>query len=93
MPSSKATRKFKKAWNRRVDNKMRAYGETNYKKRTIRVNKKKSKKTRELLDSIIHEELHARHPRMHERTVRGRARTKAKRMSAKSKRRMYALYA
>ena len=62
-----ARKKFKRV----VDNKMRDFGDTNIKKGVIRVNKKKSRKhPKGIIDTVIHEELHARHPKMHEKTVR-----------------------
>lgn len=91
---NKETLKFTKSWKRVVDNKMRSYGETDYDKKTISVNKKKSKKEGpgELLDSIIHEELHAGHPKMKEKNVRKLATKKANKIGDKTKKRLYSRY-
>lgn len=86
-------------YKRSVDNKMKCYGETDLEKKTIRINKKKSKdsdkrmKTRgEVLDTIVHEELHASHPKMHERTVRKHTRPVMSKLSHKQKSVLYAKY-
>jgi hypothetical protein len=95
-----------KKYKRIVDNKMPYYGETDDEKRTIKVNKKKSKdkpshikpvnkhasKYPEVLDTITHEEMHAKHPKMHEKTVRIETRNLMKKMSENKKRKMYSLY-
>jgi len=79
---------------RKVDNKMRNFGDTDYKKKTIRVNKKKAKETGkgELLDTIVHEETHWKHPKMREKTVRRKTKKSISKMSKKQKKRLYALY-
>lgn len=80
-----------------------AMGETDYGKKLIRVNKplhrkvKKSKKglyriskkDSTLINTLVHETLHAKHPRMHERTVRKLTSTKVARMGKVAKKRMY----
>ena len=48
------TKKFKN----KIDKKMRCAGETDYEKKLIRVNPRK----RELLNTIIHENLHKKYP-------------------------------
>ena len=91
----------KESWKRIVDNKMRgAYGETDYKKKTIRINKKAhnkprygiAKKDATLINTIIHEELHKKHPKRHEKTIRKQARKTATHLSTKNKQRLYKIY-
>lgn len=55
--------------------------------------KKNKNGSANLLDTIVHEELHARHHKMKEKTVRKKARTVAKKMSKKQRHRLYARYA
>lgn len=92
-----------KPFKRRVNNKLRGmFGETDYEKRTIEINKKQHKrarslaglpkKDRSLLNTIVHEETHAAHPRMHERAVRKTTRKRVTRMPRKEKNKMYARY-
>ena len=70
---------------------MRAFGDTDTEKKLIRINKKKSKAhgSGELLDTIVHEKMHADHPKRYERTVRKKTRIMIKRMSNKRKQKMY----
>ena len=88
----------------KVDNKLRgAYGETDTTKRVIRINKKMHKRKNDssvkknpdgsvnLLDTIVHEKMHAEHPKMHEKTVRKETRNKIASMSPKAKKRIYNL--
>lgn len=100
-------KKASKKWRTKVDNKMRSFGITDYSKKEIRVNKKKSKRTAKLskkaarkkhgmsrketsiINTIVHEDLHRRHPRMHEKTVMRKARIAVQRMGKKAKRRLY----
>lgn len=58
--------KKQKKWKRIVDNKMRGHGDIDDEKRIIRINKskEKNKKRGEILDSIVHEELHRTNPKM-----------------------------
>ena len=87
-------KRSKDKWARVVDNSMRVFGDTNYDKKIIRVNKKKSKKTApgEVIKTIIHEEEHRLHPKMHEKTVYKKAREMIKRMNHNQKQRHYARY-
>ena len=90
---------------RRVNNRLKgAFGETTYHEggATIEINKKRHKnkralkefpkKDRSMLNTIVHEELHARHPKMHERTARKMARKRVARMGRKQKNKLYAKY-
>lgn len=81
-------------WTRKVDNKMRAFGETDLKKKTIRINKKKSKKSKpgEVIDTIVHEEMHRKHPKMKEKTVRKKTKSSVGRMSKKVKSKHYSKF-
>lgn len=81
-----------KKYKRVVDNRMRGFGDTDFNKKVIRVNKKRSKKHGELLDTIVHEETHRKHPKMHEKNVRKTARRKIKKMSTRVKKKNFALY-
>lgn len=89
-PQHKATPSYKRV----VDNKMKYFGETDHQKKTIRINKKKSLKSGkgELLDTIAHEEMHAKHPNMKEKTVRRKTAGVVKKMSRKQKSKMYGKY-
>lgn len=92
---------------RKINNKLKgAFGQTTYNEdgsATVEVNKKRHKdpralKTfpkadRPLINTMVHEELHAQHPKMHERTVRKVARRRVARMGRKAKNRMYQRYA
>ena len=63
---------FQSKYRVKVDNKSKYFGVTDTKRKTIIVNKKKSKQTGqkgEVLDSIQHEVNHARFPRKSEKSV------------------------
>jgi hypothetical protein len=81
-------------YKRKVDNKMKWYGNTDTKKKVIRINKKKSKRAGkgELIDSIMHEEVHAKHPRMKEKSVERKTTRVVKAASRKKKARLYKRY-
>ena len=53
----------------KVNKKMPYYGQADHDKKTIEVNTKKG----ELVNTIIHEQLHIKHPKMREKNVRKRA--------------------
>lgn len=91
---------------RKVNNKMKWYGETNFgpkvtkivinkklHKKAIKKDKSILKKSRTLIDTIVHEEMHARHPKMHEKTVRKMTPRKVAKMSRLSKNKLYKKYA
>ncbi len=81
-----------KKFKRIVDNKMRAYGDTDLEKKVIRINKKKAKlkgRKGELLDSIMHEENHRIHPKMHEKNVRKLTKKNVNKMGKKQKQKLY----
>lgn len=86
--------KARKKWKRKVDNKMKDCGETDYDKKTIRVNKKVSKKEMRggVLDTIVHEEMHKKYPNMKERTVRKKTPKKVAKLYPKAKKKLYSLY-
>jgi len=54
-----------KQWRRKVDKRMKRYGDIDEEKKVIRVNPRK----RDLLNTVIHEELHRRFPNMTEKDV------------------------
>jgi len=89
-----------------VDNKMRDYGSEDDRTHTIRVNKSLSKKDPNLvrpvnkwasrypgvLDTIVHEEMHAQHPKMTEKAVWKRTKGKMRTMKPEAKRKAYKRY-
>lgn len=81
---------------RKVDNKIKWLGEYNPKTETIKVNKKKNKEAHrkgELIDTIVHEELHAAHPRLGEKDIVHLTKTVVNNMSEKLKANLYNKYA
>lgn len=95
--------KKQKKWKRRVSSKLRgSYGETDFEKRTITINKTRHKSAnarkdfpkqdRSLINTIVHEETHRIHPRMTEKVVRKKARASVARMSKKQKSKWYSKY-
>ena len=88
-----------------VDNRLAdTFGETDTGRKTIKINKKLHKQksgghlmrnrdgTEKLIGTIVHEELHAAHPKAHERTVRKMAKKKVKVINKKTKQRLYSRY-
>lgn len=75
----------------KVDNKLKdTYGETDLNTKVIKINKKLHKKDKEsMIDTIVHEHMHLKHPLMHEKTVRRLTPKKVKKMTKKSKARLY----
>lgn len=75
-----------------VDNKLRGkYGETDFEKKVVRINKKAHAKDGEHLGkTIYHESLHAKFPSMTEKEVRRREKNWHK-LPAKKKRALYRL--
>lgn len=78
------------------------FGVTDFDKGTITINKKLHKKAKKnpkkygftkkdstLLNTIVHEKLHTKHPKMHERTVRKLAHKKVAGMSSSQKKKQY----
>lgn len=91
----KKVKKIKRVTKRIVDNNSRWQGDYDTDTHVIRVNKKKSKKKGGyggILDTIVHEELHAIHPKAWERTIDKKTIEKAKRLSFKQKRKLYSRY-
>lgn len=91
--TTKGWRKIKK-FKRVVDNKMHAFGDTDLERGIIRVNKskRKNKNPGDIIDTIVHEETHRKHPAMHERTVRKKTKTLVKKLGRSAKRKLYSLY-
>jgi hypothetical protein len=82
-----------KSYKRVVSNKMKDFGETNFQKRTIRINKSKKKNSSgDIIDTIVHEKEHILHPRKHEYTVRRDTKKKLKRMGSVQKAKHYSLF-
>lgn len=76
-----------------VDNKIKYFGETDTTKRIIRVNKSKKKNRRgDVLNTIVHEEMHAHNPKMSEKQVVSKTKQKIARMLKKQKNRYYQLF-
>lgn len=55
----------KKKYTRKVDNKMRKFGEIDYEKKEIRINPKKG----DLINTILHEENHRKDPKLSEKKI------------------------
>ena len=86
-----------------VDNRMRAYGDEDDDTGVIRVNKALSKKDPGrkhpvnphasrypgVLDTIVHEEMHAAHPKMREKTVWRKTRREMTTLKPAHKKRLY----
>lgn len=92
-------KKKTKKWKFLTDNKMKgAYGETDFDKKVVRINKKRhkkapsdgiSKKDNTIINTIVHEDLHVKHPKMKEKVVRKKASKKVSKMGTKAKKKMY----
>jgi hypothetical protein len=83
-----------KKWKRETDNKMRSYGEVDYDKMKVRINKskKKNKKKGEIINTIVHERQHIKHPKKHEKTIRKDTKKEIAKMSLKQKLKAYHLF-
>jgi hypothetical protein len=81
---------------------MKWMGDTDNEKKVIRINKKLHKKEKsvekimgrkkrkaELLDTIVHEKMHADHPKMHEKTVRKQTKKKLPLLGKVKKSKLY----
>ena len=64
-------------YRRKVDNKMRSFGEIDFEKKSIRINPKKG----EVLNTIVHEEVHRKYPDKSEAWVKKRSRKEEKALS------------
>jgi len=83
-----------------------AFGITDYKTKTIKINKplhKKAKKDKKnsygvpkkdmtIINTEVHELMHKDHPKMHEKTVRKNTRKKVAKMSTKAKAKIYSKF-
>lgn len=92
-----------RAWKVKVDNKLRAFGETDLKKGVTLINKKKHRTknkyrvdgkinpdgTPSLLDTILHEHEHVVHPKEKELNIRKTTMRLEKKLSPKQKKRIY----
>lgn len=93
----KSTKKNKsfKGFNVKIDDKMKYFGDTDFDKKLIRVNKTMNRtkgSQGELLDTIVHEESHVNHPKMKEKNIQKLAGKLTKKMSHKSKEKAYAKF-
>ncbi len=80
-------------YQRKVDNKMRTFGSVDLRTREVKINKSKKKNSRgEILDTIVHEKMHIRHPGMYERTIRKQTARQVAKMSRSQKQRHYGLF-
>ncbi len=80
---------------RKVDNKMRDFGDFDEKTGIIRINKKMAKKSGrkgELIDSIVHEEYHKKKPKATEKATRKSTKRIVKSLTQKAKAKLYARY-
>jgi len=81
---------------------MKVHGRTDFEKKLIEINKKASKKfikdgitskqDSTIINTIVHEDLHRKHPKMLEKTVRKKAKQIVKRLSTKKKQRLRARF-
>ena len=78
-----------KKYKRIVDNHLKFQGETDINRKVIKINKKASKKKSTVIDTIFHENYHAKHPKAHEKTVRIETKNRLKRMSENAKKKLY----
>lgn len=89
-----------------VNNKMKSFGTTDTQKKKVQINKKMSKKTTlyggkrknsrdpkypGVLDTIVHEHYHAKHPKATEKTTYKKTKQLVKNMGRKQKQKMYNL--
>ncbi len=83
-----------KGYSFKKDNKSKWFGDLDEKKKTVKVNVKKSKKkggNKEVLNSILHEKNHIDNPRMKEKSVYRKTLEQMKIMTKKHKKRIYSL--
>jgi hypothetical protein len=80
---------------RKVDNKMHSFGDFNEATGKIRINKKMNKAkgdSGELINTEVHESLHAKNPRLTEKQVYSKTKKIVKKMSKKAKKKMYSRF-
>lgn len=90
----------KDGYRRVIDNSMKWLGDTNTENKVIRINKakhhklamKQTKRKAELLDTLIHEEYHAKHPGALEKTVYRKTPKIVKKLSTKQKQKLYSRF-
>ncbi len=90
-----------KGWKVKVKNKVKYYGDVDYDKKIIVINKKLHKnkaprygipiKDQTIINTLVHEKMHIDHPKMHEKNVRKNTRKKLEQMSTREKQAHYAL--
>ncbi len=87
-----------KIWKRVVGKVRGGFGETDFDKKIIKIDKKKHKSGKwggipkqdsTLINTIVHEELHVKHPKKTEVQIRKLARSKVSKMGDKIKRKLY----
>ena len=85
---------IRKAYKRKTNNKLGYYGDTDINKKVMQVNKSKklNKKKGDILDTIVHEAAHAKHPKMHEKNIRVHTKKLTKRLNRKQKKSYYNLF-
>ena len=94
-----------KKYTYKINNKKKGlYGETDFKKKLIEVNISRHKKAKTqtykqrgfakkdatIINTLVHERMHAQHPKMHERTVRKKTRVLVNKMGDKAKQKLRA---
>jgi hypothetical protein len=90
-PTRTAAGKRKKAWRWVVDDRMRDYGEIDFERRIVRINRALHKREGELLiDTLFHEELHRMFPRLGEWAICLMTRALLPTLSRRYKARLYA---
>lgn len=86
-------------WKVKIKNKVPYYGDVDYKKKVIVINKALHKKKKgmygipkkdaTIINTLTHEKMHIDHPKMHEKNVRKNTRTVLAKMSDKHKKKLY----
>ena len=82
-----------KHYQRKVDNRMKQSGDIDFDTRQIRVNKTRSRgEVGGILDTIVHEETHRKHPQMREKAVKQKTTAHIKTMTPHAKQKAYKRY-
>lgn len=84
-----------KGFKKVIDNKLKgALGETDFARRLIRINVKKAKRQGrgEVLKTMVHEELHMKHPNMKEKNVEAKMQRDVKKLPKTMREAVYSHY-
>lgn len=84
---------MRRDWLYRYDDTLGCFGEIDWRKKTIRINRARHKRHHEpIIDTIVHELMHKRFPRLCEETIRRKTARALPRLTPATKRRMYRLF-